>query len=79
LLHVRFDGRRDVGKLKMNTGMTVVRRVVPRALRERAFASAIIAAVVIGGGLRLVPTGVAAVAGSNAGGQGAASTACAAS
>ena len=64
--------------LKIDTGMMMVRRV-PRALRAHAFVSAIILGVLLGGGLRLVPTGAAAATGSNVAGQEvAASTACAA-
>ena len=62
-------------KLKITTGMTLVRRVVPRALRAHPFVCAIIVALLIGGGLRFVPTSTAAVPGASAAG---ASTACAA-
>jgi hypothetical protein len=61
--------------LKTNTGMTVMRRVVVRALWGHRFASALILAVLIGGGLRFVPASTAAVPGSSAAGV---STACAA-
>lgn len=65
--------------LEIDTGMTVVRRVVRRALREHVLVTAIIVGVLLGGGLRLVPAYTATAAGSNATGQGVAgSTACAA-
>ena len=61
--------------LETNAGTTVRRRVVPQALWAHRFASALVLAVLIGGGLRFVPTSTAAVPGSSAAG---ASTACAA-
>jgi hypothetical protein len=61
--------------LKTNTGMMVMRRVVLRGLWAHRFVSALILAVLIGGGLRFVPASNAAVPGSSAAG---ASTACAA-
>jgi hypothetical protein len=45
---------------------------VPRALRDHALLAAVIACLLIGGGLRLVPNGTAASSGS----AGAGSTAC---
>jgi hypothetical protein len=58
--------------------MTMLGRV-PRAVRAHAFMSALVVGLLIGGGLRLVPTDAAVAAGSNAAGQeGSASTACAA-
>ena len=67
-----------VPDLEIETGAAAVRRVVPRAVRAHAFLGAIVVAVLLGGGLRLVSTNTAAAAGSSASGQGAASTACAA-
>ena len=67
-----------VPDLEIETGAAAVRTVVPRAVRAHAFLSAIVVAVLLGGGLRLVSTNTAAAAGSSASGQGAASTACAA-
>ena len=61
--------------LETNTGMMVTRKVVLRALWAHRFVSALILAVLIGGGLRFVPASTAAVPGSSAAG---ASTACAA-
>jgi hypothetical protein len=67
-------------KLEIDTGTRVVRRGVPGALRAHAFLSVAVVCVLIGGGLRFVPTSTAAPAGSNGTDQaGAASTACAAS
>jgi len=56
----------------------LVRRAVPRAVRTHPFLSVLVAAALLGGGLRYVPAGAAAVTGSEGSGQGA-STACAAS
>jgi len=54
-----------------------LRRVVSRTLRAHAFVAGIVAAALIGGGLRFIPTSTAATPG--AAGQGAAAaTACAA-
>jgi hypothetical protein len=53
-------------------------RGAARALRAHVVIAAIILSVLLGAGLRLVPTSDAAAAGSNAAGEGAASTACAA-
>ena len=62
--------------MQSSRGMAVARRVVPRSLRAHAFATALVVGVLIGGGLRLIPTSASAATGANAG-QGA-STACAA-
>jgi hypothetical protein len=64
-----------MGNTVTHKGMTMMRRVFPRVLRAHPFVSALILAVLVGGGLRFVPTSTAAVPGSSAAG---ASTACAA-
>ena len=64
-----------MGNTVIHKGMTMMRRVFPRVLRAHPFVSALILAVLVGGGLRFVPTSTAAVPGSSAAG---ASTACAA-
>jgi hypothetical protein len=61
--------------LKINSNMTVVRSVVPRALRAHPVVTLLVVGVLFGGGLRFVPASTAAVPGSSAVG---ASTACAA-
>jgi hypothetical protein len=56
-------------------GRTIVQKVVPRSLRTHVLLTAVIAGVLVGGGLRFVPAGSA----SDSGGEDApASTACAA-
>ena len=55
--------------------MTVARRMIPHVLWAHPFLTALLVAVLIGGGLRFVPASTAAVPGSSASG---ASTACAA-
>ena len=64
-----------MGNTVIHKGMTVARRVIPHVLWVHPFVSAFIVAVLIGGGLRFVPTSTAAVPGSSAAGV---STACAA-
>ena len=61
--------------LKTKKGMAVMRRGVLRGLWAHRFVSALILALLIGGGLRFVPASTAAVPGSSTAG---ASTACAA-
>jgi hypothetical protein len=63
--------------VEIGAGTTEVRRF-PRALRRHAVLGAVIVGVLLGGGLRFLPTGADAASGSNAPDQGAASTACAA-
>jgi len=75
MLHVRFGGEGMGSTLKINPGMTVVRSLVPRALRAHPVVSVLVVGVLFGGGLRFVPTSTAAVPGSSTAG---ASTACAA-
>jgi hypothetical protein len=60
--------------VETNAAMTTERRLVPRALWAHRFASALVLALLIGGGLRFVPTSTAAVPGSSSTGG---STACA--
>ena len=62
--------------VEVNVEETPVRAPLSRRLRARAFVGAGIVAVLIGGGLRLIPAYSAHAA--TTGGQGAASTACAA-
>ncbi len=64
-----------MGSTLIHKGMTVVRRVIPRGLWAHPVMSLFIVGVLLGGGLRFVPTSTAAVPGSSAAG---ASTACAA-
>ena len=59
--------------MKINKGMALMRAIVPRALRAHSFACALVIGLLLGVGLRIVPTSAAAVT-PNAGG--AASTAC---
>jgi hypothetical protein len=63
------------GTLELKTGTTPVRRVL-RALRAHFFITTIVLGVLVGGGLRLLPTDAAAATGPGA--EVAASTACAA-
>jgi hypothetical protein len=58
-------------ELELNPGMTSSRTLVPRALLAHPFVTVLVVGVLIGGGLRFVPSTAAASAGS---GQ----TACAA-
>ena len=62
-------------KVELEPGLTVVvpADVVPRRLRAHAFAVLVLAGVLLGGALCLLPTGTASAAGS-----GDASTACSA-
>jgi hypothetical protein len=62
---------------RLSRGITAVNRVIPRSLRAHAFVAVVVVAVLIGAGLRFIPTSDAAAAGS-AGQGAAASTACAA-
>jgi hypothetical protein len=62
------------GEAKMDTGVTFVRKVVPRTRRERALVGVIVVGVLVGGGLRFVSTEDAA----GAAGETPAATACAA-
>jgi hypothetical protein len=64
-----------MGNTVIQKGMRAIRRVVPRVVWVHPFVSALIIAVLIGGGLRFVPASTAATPGSSAAG---ASTACAA-
>ena len=64
-----------MGNTLIQKGMRAMRRVVPRVALVHPFVSALIVAVLVGGGLRFVPASTAAVPGSSAAG---ASTACAA-
>jgi hypothetical protein len=60
---------------EIGRGRAIVQKVVPRSLRTHVFLTAVIAGVLVGGGLRFVPASSA----SDSGGQDApASTACAA-
>jgi hypothetical protein len=52
--------------------------LIPASLRLHPFLTLFVAAVLVGGGLRLVPTSTAALPGSNSSGAGGASTACSA-
>jgi hypothetical protein len=61
--------------LEIDAGTPAVARTrLPRALREHAFLSVVVACLLVGGGLRLVPNSTAASSGSGS----PASTACAA-
>jgi tetrahydromethanopterin S-methyltransferase subunit D len=62
---------------KLSRVIAAGKRIVPRSLRAHAFIGVVVVAVLIGAGLRFIPTGDAAAAGS-AGQGAAASTACAA-
>lgn len=62
----------------MNLGRATAVRVIPSTLRAHPFLAAAAAAVILGGGLRLVPTSTAALPGSSGSGQAGASTACSA-
>ena len=63
--------------MEINDGAGAPGRTVPRALKTYAFLTAVVAGLLLGVGLRFVP-GTAAATPDNTGGQGAASTACAA-
>ncbi len=52
-----------------------VRRAVPATLRKHVFLTLFVALALVGGAIRLLPTGIAAAAGSSGSG---ASTACSA-
>ena len=59
-------------KIELDPGLTVaVPDVVPRRLRAHAFAALVLAGILVGGGLRFLPTSTASAAGA-----GGASTAC---
>jgi hypothetical protein len=63
--------------VEMDSGITPRRRTFPRVLRTYVFLTAVVAGLLLGVGLRFVPA-TAAASPDDAGGQGAASTACAA-
>jgi len=63
------------GDSKLGSGRAVLHKVLPRSLRSHPFVTLLIAGVIVGGGVRFVPTSSAAVPGTPAGAVG--STACA--
>lgn len=64
---VRFDGGRMESSLGIEAVATRRRSRLPRALRSRPFVTLVASGVLLGGGLRFLPSGAAAPAGSAGG------------
>ena len=62
-----------MGSTLIHKAMTVARRVIPRTLWAHPFVSLLIVGVLLGGGLRFLPTSAAAASSAGSG-----STACSA-
>jgi hypothetical protein len=69
-----MEGGMD-GAVEMQSRRALLRSAVPSPLRAHPFLTVLVLFAIVGGGVRYVPTGTAAVPGSSAAGAG--STACA--